>query len=172
MTIAKSLFNALQEDELKQWTDTDIQEYLSTEGKFDSYRIDYRLKKTPIALSSGIILSFIPSIIKPTSSISNVSTNNFPYTPSISHTLGIQGYARLLANLAKMYKDEAKYSSENDSFTFKFTIFHEICARADVPYEIKLKAFLTMLTVLALDYYYSNVIINAEVTLDEVCDSI
>ena len=136
------------------------------------YRIDYRLKKTLIALSSGIIPSFILSIIKLTISISNLSTNNFPHAPSISHTLGIQGYVGQLANLAKMYKDEAKYSGENDSFTFKLTIFHDICARADVPDEIKLKAFLTMLTALALDYFYSNISISAAITLDEVCDSI
>lgn len=46
-----------------------------------------------------------------------------------------------------------KYSGENDSLTFKLTIFHDICARADVPYEATMKAFPTMLKGLALDYY-------------------
>ena len=101
-----------------QWTDTDIQEYLSTEGAFDSYRINYRLKKIPIALSSGIVPPFIPRTIKPTTSISNISTNNFPHAQSKSPTQGIQGYGRELANLAKMYTDEAKYSGKHDSFTF------------------------------------------------------
>ena len=71
-----------------------------------------------------------------------------------------------------MYTDEAKYSGENDSFTFKLTIFHDICARADVPHEIKLKEFSTMVTGLALEYYYSNVSISTSVTFDEVCNSI
>ncbi len=150
----------------------DIQEYLSTEGKFDSYRINYRLKKTSIALFLGIVPPFISPIIKPSTSISNVSTNNFPHALSNSHTPGIQGYGRELVNLAKMYIDEAKYSSENDSFTFMLTIFHDICARADVPHEIKLKTFPKMLTSLALDHYYSNVSISTTVTFDEVCNSI
>ncbi len=71
-----------------------------------------------------------------------------------------------------MYIDEAKYRGKNDSFTFKVTIFHDICARADVPHEIKLKAFPTMLTGLALDYYYPNVSISTSVTLDEFSDLI
>ena len=86
LTIAKSLFNALQEEEPTQWTNADIQEYLSTEGAFDSYRINYRLKKTPIALSSGVVPPTIPPsvhpsippIIKPTTSVSNVDTNDLP----------------------------------------------------------------------------------------------
>ncbi len=172
LTIAKSLFNALQEEKPTHEMDTDSQEYLSTEGEFHLYRINYKLKKTPIALFSGIVPPFIPPIIKPTVSISNVSTNNFPHTLSNSHTQGIQGYGKELANLAKMYTDEAKYIGKNNSFTFKLTIFHDNCARADVPYEIKLKAFPTMLTGLALDYDYLNVSISTSVIFDEVCNSI
>jgi hypothetical protein len=37
-----------------------------------------------------------------------------------------------LANLAKLYTNEAKYNDENDSFSFKLTIFHDMCDRADV----------------------------------------
>ncbi len=142
------------------------------EGKFDSYQIRYRLKKIPIVLFLNIVPPSIPLIIKPATSISNVSTNNFSHTPSNSHTLGIQRYGGELANLAKMYTEKAKYSSKNDSFTFKLTIFHNICAREEVPHKIKLMAFPTMLIGLALDYYYSNVSISTAVTFDEVCDSI
>ena len=67
-TIARSLFNALQEEEPTQWTDAEIQEYLLKEGASDSYQINYRLKKTPIAFSSGIVSPSIPPIIKPTTS--------------------------------------------------------------------------------------------------------
>ncbi len=42
------------------------------------------------------------------------------------------GHGKELANLAKLYTDEAKYSGENDSFSFKLTIFHDMCDRADV----------------------------------------
>jgi hypothetical protein len=78
-----------------------------------------------------------------------------------------------LANLAKLYTNEAKYSDEKDSFSFKLTIFHDMCDRADVSQSAKLKAFLTMLKDLALDYYYSNMftIIIAVITFDEVCFS-
>ncbi|MCJ1422270.1 hypothetical protein MMC29_000150 [Sticta canariensis] len=41
------------------------------------------------------------------------------------------GSGRKTSNLVKMYTDEAKYSGEDDSFTFKLSIFHDICARAD-----------------------------------------
>jgi hypothetical protein len=48
-----------------------------------------------------------------------------------------------------------------------------MCDRADVSQSAKLKAFLTMLKDLALDYYYSNMfaIIIAVITFDEVCFS-
>ncbi len=48
-----------------------------------------------------------------------------------------------------------------------------MCDRIDVSSETKLKAFLTMLKELALDYYYANVINskNASFTFDDVCIS-
>jgi hypothetical protein len=78
-----------------------------------------------------------------------------------------------LANLAKLYTNEAKYSDENDSFSFKLTIFHDMCDRADVSQSAKLKAFSTMLKDLILDYYYSNMFtsIITVITFDEVCFS-
>jgi hypothetical protein len=57
-----------------------------------------------------------------------------------------------LANLAKLYTNEAEYSDENDSFSFKLTIFHDMCDCADIPQSAKLKAFLIMLKDLTLDY--------------------
>ena len=68
-----------------------------------------------------------------------------------------------------MYTNEERYSSENDNFTYKLTIFHDICARADVPQEAKSKAFPTMLKGLALDYYYSNLGMNGSLAFDEIC---
>ena len=71
-----------------------------------------------------------------------------------------------------MYTEEAKYSGRNDSFTFKLAIFHDICSRADVPPEAKMKAFPTMLKGLALDYYYSNISTSGAMNFDQVCNSI
>jgi hypothetical protein len=36
-------------------------------------------------------------------------------------------YSKELINLVKLYTDEAKYSSENDNFDFKLTIFIDLC---------------------------------------------
>lgn len=81
----------------------------------------------------------------------------------------VSGYGRELSNLAKIYTDKAKYSSEDDSFDYKLTIFQDICAGADVTHEAKLKAFPTMLKGLGLDYYCSNVSIGVSMPFDEVC---
>ncbi len=77
------------------------------------------------------------------------------------------------ANLAKLYTNEAKYNDENDSFSFKLTIFHDMCDCVDVSQSIKLKAFLIMLKDLAFDYYYSNMFINIMIFIifDEICFS-
>jgi hypothetical protein len=80
-------------------------------------------------------------------------------------------HGKELANLAKLYTNEAKYSDENDSFSFKLTIFHDMCDRADVLQSAKLKAFSTMLKGLTLDYYYSNMSTGTLITFDEVCFS-
>ena len=82
------------------------------------------------------------------------------------------GHGRKLANLAKMYTDEAKYSGEDDSFAFKLSIFHDVCTRADIPPEAKLKAFPIMLKGLALDYYYSNMSTHGSPSFDQICRSI
>ena len=51
-------------------------------------------------------------------------------------------------------------------------IFRDICAKADVTQEILLKTFSTMLTGLALDYYYLKTNINTATTFDKVYKSI
>jgi hypothetical protein len=78
-----------------------------------------------------------------------------------------------LANLVKFYTNEAKYSDENDSFSFKLTIFHDMCDRVDVLQLIKLKTFSIMLKDLTFDYYYSNMFANivTVITFDEICFS-
>ena len=78
MAIARSLFNALQEEEPTEWMDANIQEYLLKEDAFDSYQINVRLKKNPITLPQNItpptVSPSVPPIIKPTSLVNNVST--------------------------------------------------------------------------------------------------
>lgn len=43
----------------------------------------------------------------------------------------ITGPGRELLNLAKIYINEKKYSSHNNSFTFKLVIFHNIYSRVN-----------------------------------------
>lgn len=81
------------------------------------------------------------------------STNN-PLVKIITINIG---HGRKLLNLAKIYIDKAKYSGRNNSFTFKFVIFHDICSKADILFKAKMKTFLTILKDLALDNYYSNI---------------
>ena len=55
-----------------------------------------------------------------------------------------------------MYTEDNKYSKEDNNFDFKLTIFHNLCSRANIPQEAKVKAYPTMLRGLALNYYYTN----------------
>ncbi len=98
--------------------------------------------------------------------------------PSLNQSIKSPGtdYDRELANLTKLYSDDAKYSEENDNFSFKLIIFHDMCARVDVSHSVKMKTFLIMLKDLALDFYYSNMSISTLnrdilITFDEVCYS-
>jgi hypothetical protein len=87
----------------------------------------------------------------------------------VNQPIRTSGYGRELVNLAKLYTDEAKYSEEND----KLIMFNDMCDRVDVSSEVKLKAFLTMLKKLALNYYYANVTSSkTSFTFDDVCASI
>ena len=68
-----------------------------------------------------------------------------------------KNHDRVLFNLVKMYSNEAKYSDKNDSWNFKFIIFHDMCAKAEVSETIKLMTFSIMFKNFVLNYYYSNV---------------
>ena len=116
---------------------------------------------TPALYTSGI---------GPTSP-AHIQPPNTGLLPAITVTTTI-GHGRKLSNLAKIYTNKAKYSGRNDSFTFKLAIFHDICSRANVPPEAKIKAFSTMLKGLALDYYYSNISTSGTMNFDQVCNSI
>ncbi len=92
---------------------------------------------------------------------------------SVNQSIKSSEYDRELANLIKLYTNEAKYSEKNDNISFKFIMFNDMCDRIDVSFEAKLKALLTMLKRLALNCYYSNVINSkASLTFDDVCVSI
>jgi len=66
------------------------------------------------------------------------------------------GYSKEIANAAKIYIEEQKYSGINKSLNYKLIIFYNIYNQADVPQEAYLKAFPTMLKGLALEHFYIN----------------
>jgi hypothetical protein len=114
---------------------------LSSSSLFSSSSISRR------AFTSSSFRSSISSIRKKKSSAASIRIES--------------DHEKELANLIKLYTDETKYSDENDSFSFKLTIFHDMCDRANVSQSAKLKTFFTMLKDLAFDYYYSNMFINS-----------
>ena len=61
-----------------------------------------------------------------------------------------------MANLTKLYTDKFKYSSENDNFDFKLTIFINLCQKTDILKQEFNQAYSTILRGLAFDYYYIN----------------
>ena len=70
-----------------------------------------------------------------------------------------KNHDRALFNLAKMYSDETKYSDENDSWNFKFIIFHDMCTKIEMSEIIKSMTFSIMFKNFVLNYYYSNIIV-------------
>ena len=79
------------------------------------------------------------------------------------------GYAKEIANMAKLYTEEMKYEGKNDNFGHKFTLFHHFCSKADLPHEVRSKALSFMLKGFALDYYLANVNMLENATLDQAC---
>ena len=79
-------------------------------------------------------------------------------------------YDKEIEKMIKMYIDEVKYNDENDSFSFKLIMFHDICRRAELSLEIKIDAFFIMLKDLTLDYYYAHFAISSDRAIfDDVC---
>ena len=76
-----------------------------------------------------------------------------PITTVPTFTLG---YGKELANTAKLYIDDQKYSGISGNFDFKLTIFYDIYNRADIPPDAYFKALPLMLTGLALNHYYNS----------------
>ena len=82
-------------------------------------------------------------------------------------------YSKKLANLAKLYTNKSKYSSENNNFNFKLTIFIDLCQKVDIPKQEFSQAYSTMLCGLALNHYYTNLKSNPfSVSFNKLCKAI
>ncbi len=134
--------------------------------------------KSFIESSSRSMSAFF--ILQSSSSLSSLSSSSHQTNKERSSAESFKSIASIriesdhekeLANLTKLYTDETKYSDENDSFSYKLTIFHDMCNRVDVSQSVKLKAFPTMLKDLTLNYYYSNMSTDILIIFDEVCFS-
>ena len=71
--------------------------------------------------------------------------------------------------MTKLYTEKMKYEKKNDNFEHKFILFHYFCSKADLFYEIKFKALFFMLKNFALNYYFANVNMQKNVTLNQTC---
>lgn len=71
-------------------------------------------------------------------------------TTNISHS-------KKLSNLAKIYTNKENYSSYNNRFTFKITMFYINYFKANFLLKAKMKKFSNILKRIALDYYYLNI---------------
>jgi hypothetical protein len=67
-----------------------------------------------------------------------------------------QNFRKELANLAKLYTENTKYSSKDNNFNYKLIIFQDFCKKAALFQQVFAQAYSTILYSLALDYYYTN----------------
>jgi hypothetical protein len=68
----------------------------------------------------------------------------------------IDNYAKKIAFLNKIYRDEDRFSDPKDNFEFKLLIFFDRCSQMNLPKHAYLKAASIMLSDQTLTYYYSN----------------
>ena len=176
---AQALYQTLLEEDLAPWPEGEVQACVNKGEIFDSRRIDIILDKegkasTPAHLTTANALEHVnfPKAEQPE------AEQPEPERPEPERKTEQpldqqqqQGHGKELANLARLYTDDMKYSGENDNFDFKLTMFHDLCNRADIPDHVKMKAFPTMLRSLALDYYYAN-IVKQQLDFDGICNAI
>ncbi|KAI1001274.1 hypothetical protein K3495_g6925 [Podosphaera aphanis] len=86
------------------------------------------------------------------------SLPNFEPPPSqyVSSSTAHHPYGRDMANLAKSYINDLKYTGDtDDNFDDKFGIFMEMCSRFGIANEGLVLAFPTMLSNIALSFYFN-----------------
>jgi hypothetical protein len=64
--------------------------------------------------------------------------------------------AKLIGEVAKIYTEAQKYNGTNGSFDQKLTIFLDICQCIELPEEVLVRAFPTILKGLVQDHFYNN----------------
>jgi hypothetical protein len=176
VTVAQSLFETLGEKDPTEWSNTEMREQLKKEG-FNSYRLPSLQRQTALSRSptppapppASELPPELPSTEQP---VDTPETPTQEFATPLATLPATSGFGKELANLAKLYTDESKYSGEDDNFDYKLTIFHDLCDRADVPSRAKTKAFPSMFRGLALGHYYLNINIRSTSppSFDDLCN--
>jgi hypothetical protein len=175
--VSQSLYNTLCEEDPTEWTKEEIQEQIRATGPFTSFKLNRisglianPLNEIQATGQSGFRINLTGrSTPEPQVTDRNTpGTQNTDQNPLVNYqnppvtqvtdpqTTRAKTYGKELANLAKLYTDEAKYSGENDNFDFKLTIFTDFCQKADILKQEFSQAYSTILRGLTLDYYYTN----------------
>ena len=78
-----------------------------------------------------------------------------------------------LIGLTKLYTEEKKYGGDGDSFDYKYSIFIDLCEKAELPIDAYFKAFSIMLRGAALKHYYTTCKTDPRITqLTDLCNSV
>jgi hypothetical protein len=172
ITVARSLYNTLHEEDQAQWSKEDILEHIKTNGPFNSYKLNKE---------SGITIDLSVNPSKHTSIIDQDEAGTMDQDEAgtmdrdesgATDAMQSKNYGKELANLAKLYTADAKYSGENDNFDYKLTIFLDLCGKASIPSPGLTQAYSTMLKGLALDHYYTNLKNNpVGVPFNQLCNA-
>jgi hypothetical protein len=118
-------------------------------GSFNSYRT-----LRPPFQAARATAAVMSTLVVPTQPPTPIPTQTSTLTLLSQSILNNSG--KELINLIRMYNNKSKYTSLNDNFNYKLDIFHNFYSWASVPKTAKAKAYLTILTSLAFNHYYTN----------------
>ena len=125
-------------------------EHVKAYGSFSSYRLNKEsslITRLPVTdqirlpVQSHLLSIHLPSINLP---VNPLPPANYLVTDPLLGILpknsldtarnasGSKNHGKEIANLIKLYTDEAKYSGEKDNFDYKLTIFLDLCRKANI----------------------------------------
>ncbi|KAI0998751.1 hypothetical protein K3495_g9443 [Podosphaera aphanis] len=181
-TVADGLTNLLDTTGYPEWPRKELDKIIATR-KFNSRRnpdlqgsYAYPRKeeeKAPIQNISSIATS--PTDVKPiqyqppqqkslidntpaqTYNAQDVSRSDKQISQQYRPANGPSQASYNIQNLHKMYQKEDVYSGADDVFDKKLRIFYDLCFKANIDHSDYAKAFATMLTGEARDYYFNKI---------------
>lgn len=153
--------------------ESEVGEHLSSEEKFNEGQVFYLIVAT---LQTTLEPQFLPTQKHDPLHRWNltlwVQILNQRFQDSRGDAVKLLAHEVLVKSLRIWSRctEENKYSEENDNFDFKLVVFHDLCDRANIPEEVKVKAYPTRLRGLTLAHYYTNLRSTRQsLSLDQVC---